>query len=111
VQFGLSLFKMKSKSAIYEIVQDLDFIADLEIQQANRSIDEYIMKSSQSSINTTITHEFFEQFSTTFSSPLFPSTVIPSKFHSTKPFIPSLPHQPSLLIHHLLVLVLHPLLH
>ena len=93
-QFGLSLFKTKYKSEIYETSLELDFIADHEVQQANRSIDEYILKSTQSSINTTTTPKFSEQFSTTLCSPLFPSTLIPSEFHSAPPFIPSPPHQP-----------------
>jgi len=45
-QFGLSLFKTKSENAIYETIIDHDFFADLEVQQFNRSIDEYILKSA-----------------------------------------------------------------
>jgi len=36
------LFKTKSKSALSETVLDPEFITDLEVQQANKSIDEYI---------------------------------------------------------------------
>jgi len=49
------------------------------------------MNSPQSSLSTAKIPELSEQLSTTFSSPLFPST---SEVHSPPPFIPSLPHQP-----------------
>ena len=92
----LSIFRTLSESAINETILDPDFIIDLEVQQVKKSIDEYILKSPQSSINTTTTPEFSEQLSTTLSSPLFPSTstIIPSEVHFSPPFIPSLPHQP-----------------
>jgi len=89
-QFDFSLFKLKSESEIYDIILDHDFIADLEVQKANQSIDEYIPNSPQSSLSTAKIHEFFEQLFTTFSSPLFPSTF---EAHPPPPFIPLLPHQ------------------
>jgi len=52
VPFDLSLFRTKFENALSETVLDPNFIADLEVQQANKSIDEYILKSPQSSINT-----------------------------------------------------------
>lgn len=95
MSFDLSLFRTKSENAIDETVLDPDFITNLEIQQANKSIDEYILESPKSSINTTMTPELSEQLSTTLSSPLFPSasTIIPSEVHSSPPLIPTLPHQ------------------
>jgi len=43
VKFDLSSFKMKSKNVLDETILDPDFIADLEVQKANRSLDEYIL--------------------------------------------------------------------
>jgi len=45
VQFDLSLFRTKSKNVLNETVLDLDFIANLEVQRANISIDEYILNT------------------------------------------------------------------
>jgi len=44
-QFDLSLFKSKSESEIYDIVLDPEFIANLEVQKSNKSINEYILNS------------------------------------------------------------------
>lgn len=94
--FEQSLFRTKSKNALSETVLDPDFIVDLEVQQANKSIDEYILKSPQSSVNTSTAPELSEQSSITLGSPLFPSTssIIPSKVHYSPPFVPTLHHQP-----------------
>lgn len=111
--FDLSLFKTKSENAIDETILDPDFIVDLEVQHANKSIDEYILKSPQSSINTAMTLELSEQLSITLSSPLFPSTstIIPYEVHSSHHlYLYSLTNL-SVLIHHLVVPVLRPLLH
>ena len=50
-KFYLSLFKSKFEIEIYDIVLDHDFIADLEVQKANQSIDEYILNTPQSSLS------------------------------------------------------------
>ena len=96
VPFDLSLFRTKSENEINETVLDPDFMANIEVQYENKSIDEYILKSPQSPINTIMTPYLSKQLSITLSSPLFPSnsTIIPSEFHSSPPFIPTLPHQP-----------------
>ena len=88
--FDISLFRTRSESALEDIVIDPKFIAYLEVQKANHSIDEYILNSLQSSLTTAKIPEIFELVSTTLSSPLFPST---SEVHSPPPFIPSLPYQ------------------
>ena len=43
--FDLSLFRTRSESALHDIVIDPDFIADLEVEKVNQSIDEYILNS------------------------------------------------------------------
>lgn len=90
-KFDLSLFKSKFESEIDDTILDPDFIADLEVQKVNQSIDEYILNSPQSSLSTAKIPGLSEPLSTTFSSPLSPST---SEVHSPPPFIPSPPHQP-----------------
>lgn len=59
-QFDFSLFKSKSESEIYDTILDPDFIADLEVQKANQSIDEYILNSPQSSLSTAKIPELYE---------------------------------------------------
>ena len=58
-QFELSLFEMKSESAIGSTVINPEFIKYLEIEQANRSIDSYIL-NIQNSIVATKIPEFIE---------------------------------------------------
>ena len=103
--FDLSLFRTRSESALDDIVLDLEFITDLEVQKANQSIDEHILNSPQSFPTTGKIPELSELVSTTLSSPLFSST---SEAHSPPPFIPCqpiIPHQSPI------TLVLHQLLH
>lgn len=45
LSFDHPLFRTRSKSALDNIILDPEFIADIEIQKANRSIDEYILNS------------------------------------------------------------------
>ena len=45
LSFDLSLFRTRSKSALDDIVLDPNFIADLEVQKENQSVDEYILNS------------------------------------------------------------------
>lgn len=89
--FDLSLFRMRSESALDDIVLDPEFIADLEVQKENQLIDEHVLNSPQSSLTIVKIPKLSKPVSTTLSSPLFPSS---SKVHSSLPFIPSLPYQP-----------------
>ena len=58
--FDLSLFRTKSETALDDTVLDTKFVADLEIQKANKSIDEYILNSPQSSITAANIPELLE---------------------------------------------------
>lgn len=91
--FELSLFRTKSETALDDTVLDLDFLIDLEVQKENRSIGDYILNSSQSSINATNISDLSksaEKTSTTLNSIVFPSI---SKINSQLWFIPTLPLQ------------------
>ena len=92
-QFELSLFETKSESAIGSTVINPEFIKYLEIEQANRSIDSYILNIQNSIVATNIP-EFIESTSET----LGPSAVTSSSQVPTEPlFIPTIPVQPSIL--------------
>jgi len=83
--FELSLFDTKSERDLNSTVINLDFIKHLEIEQANRSIDNYILKI-QSSIIATNIPEFIESASQT----LGPFEVVSSSHIPTEPlFIPT----------------------
>ena len=90
-QFELSLFETKSKSAIGSTVINPKFIKYLKIEQANRSIDSYILNIQNSIVATNIP-EFIESASET----LGPSKVTSgSQVHTEPSFIPTIPVQPS----------------
>lgn len=91
--FDLSLFEAKSESMIGDTVLNQEFVEDLEIERVNRSIDDYILNSLQSSIVATNILELLESASTTLGS----STALSSfEVHSQPKFIPTLPVQPSI---------------
>jgi len=87
--FDNSLLRTKSESELEDTILDPEFTAELEVQRANLSIDQYLLNSPQSSLTSDIIPELSETTSTSFSSPSFPHT---SKDHPSSPFIPSLPH-------------------
>jgi len=89
--FETSLFRTTSDGELLDLVQDPEFIRELEIQQANWSIDRNLLNSPHSSLTTNRAPELSETTSISFSSSLFPHL---SEVQSTPPFIPSLPLQP-----------------
>jgi len=91
--FDLSLFETKSKIAIGDTFLNPQFVQDLEIERANRSIDAYILNSLQTSIVATNSLELLESTSATLGSSVALSS---SKVHSQTQFIPILPVQPSI---------------
>lgn len=48
--FDISLFETKSETALDNTVLNPEFVANIERERANRSIEEYILNSLQSSI-------------------------------------------------------------
>ena len=66
-KFELSLFETKSKSVIDSTVLNPEFVKDLEIEKANRSIDSYILNLQNSIVATNIP-EFIESASATLGS-------------------------------------------
>ena len=91
-QFELSLFETKSESVIGSTIINFEFIKYLEIEQANKSIDNYILNIQNSIVAKKIL-EFIESASQT----LGPSVVTSdSQVHTQPPFIPTIPMQPSI---------------
>lgn len=70
--FETSLFRTTSNSELLDLVPDPEFTRELEIQRANLSIDQNLLNSTQSSLNTDRTRELLETSSLSFSSSLFP---------------------------------------
>ena len=66
-KFELSLFETKSESAIDFTVLNPEFVKNIEIEIANRSIDSYILNIQNSIVATNIP-EFIEFASTTLGS-------------------------------------------
>ena len=91
-QFELLLFETKSESATGSTIINPDFIKYLEVEQANRSIDDYILNLQNSIVATNIP-EFIESSSET----LGPSVVTSdSQVRAEPSFIPTIPVQPSI---------------
>ena len=74
--FELSLIRARSKTTLDDTVLDPEFLVDIEVQRANRSIDDYIFNSSQTSIVTTNILEPSESSEATFFA--LNSSVLPS---------------------------------
>jgi len=84
--FVLSLFETKSESATGSTVINPEFIKYLEVEQANRSIDNYILNLQNSIVATNIP-EFIESTSQT----LGPSEIASGSRIPTEPsFIPTI---------------------
>lgn len=91
-QFDLSLFETKSESAIGSTIINLEFIKYLEVEQANISINSYILNIQNSIVATNIP-EFIESASET----LGPSAITSdSQVHAEPSFILTIPVQPSI---------------
>lgn len=88
----MSLFEIKSESAIDSTVLNPEFVKDLEIEKSNRSIDNYILNIQNSIVATNIL-EFIEFASTTLGSSAVTSS---SQIPTEPPFIPTIPVQPSI---------------
>ena len=91
--FKPSLFRNKSETALDDIVLDLEFLVDIEVQRENTSIDDYILNSPQSSITITNIPKPSESSGTKFPPPnssAFPSVIYQlSSPPSTPPLNPS----------------------
>jgi len=89
--FDLSFFENKSETTLDTIVLNPEFVPNIEKERENKSIDECILNSLQSSIISTNIPELLESASATLSSSVFLSS---SEVHSQPQFIPTLPLQP-----------------
>ena len=90
--FDLSLFETKSKSVAGSTVLKPEFVKDLEIEKANRSIDDYILNLKTSIVATNIPKFLGFAFATLGSSAVVSSLEIPIE----TPFIPTILMQPTI---------------
>ena len=90
--FDLSFFETKYESVVCSTILNPEFVKDLEIERANRSIYDYIL-TIQTSIVATNIPEFFESASATLGSSV---VVYSSKMPTETPFIPTIAMQPTI---------------
>lgn len=87
----MSLFETKSESDVGSTVLNPEFFKSLEVEKANKSIDDYILKQLQTSIVASNISDFLETASATLGSSVIASS---SKIPTEPPFIPTIPMKP-----------------
>ena len=90
-KFELSLFETKSESALGSIAPNPDFVAALEVERNNKSIENFILRHLQSDIQDATIADFLEAASANIGSTI---TASASKNPTEPPFIPTIPVQP-----------------
>ena len=92
-KFELSLFETKSESALGSIVPNPNFVAALEVERNNKSIENFILKHLQSEIHASNIVDFLEATSASLGSSVTAST---SKIPTEPRFIRTLAPQPTI---------------
>ena len=85
--FDLSLFETKFESVVGSTVLNPDFVKDIETEEANKSIDDYILKQLQTSIVASNIADFLESASATLGCSAIASTF---RIPIETPFIPTI---------------------
>ena len=94
-KFELSLFKTKSKNALQSIIPNPDFLAALNIEKSNKSIENFILRQLETDIEAANIIDFIEATFATLGAVPTPSS---SRVPTEPPFIPTLPPQPNIAI-------------